>query len=109
MLIGGCDGRMQNGALIKMKDLSSSSLLRIIWGMVATTGQGTQKLFYADCLADKATSPELKRKGQHLQCKECGASTHRHSLDQEKVLRLYARLPPPSVEDFKSLATTMSS
>ena len=83
MLIGGCDRRMQIGILMKMKELSSSSLVRIIWGMVVTTGQGTQKLFCSDCLADKATSPELKRKGQHLQCKEhtWGASTHMRRFD----------------------------
>ena len=92
-----------------MIELSSSSLLRIMWGVVATTGHDTEKLFCSNCVADKDEFIELKRKGNHLRCVECRASTHMGNSDQQAVLSMYARIQPPSLEEFKSWATTMSS
>ena len=78
-----------------------------MWGISAHTEQSTKRFYCSECKTDEAPkSVTFAQRGHYgLKCSKC----HVHSSNQRVVLSSYARIQAPSLEDFKSWATSTSS
>lgn len=99
----------------KLAQLSSSSLYRIMLGVYATLGQGSDGIYCPSCFStdlDKRQRHDFGRSGNafytECTCMKCKNSFTLDKADQPTPPALGKTLKPPTIEDLRAWASSMS-
>lgn len=99
----------------KLAQLSGSSLYRIMLGVYATVGQGSDGIYCPLCFStdvNKYQRPEFGRPGNpsytESTCVKCNNSFSLDKVDQPTPVALGKTLKPPTIEDLRAWASSMS-